>query len=359
MASRASVNLAPVSFVERVIGHVRRVQQVAEGAAHDKRVVIDYGRHQARLLDLLGREDAGRELEAEHRAELWSTDVLDWFVEELHWVLLAGPASELTLDERSSLVSVVLVDQKLRGPKGPDSGLDLIAEIRRARPEARTIVITGYASPETVERAYQEGAYDFVEKTESFTALLRIKVRNAMEQVRSQWLEASRVGDASATLASLLTEARAEPGAARKGRVLEDLLELLLAQVTGFIVAARQRGADEEFDMLVRNEPPDPLWAKESPYILVECKNWSSKVGPDELDRFRNKLRRRYDRTRLGFFVAANGFTGGFESSLQAAREGDVLVVPVNGDDLGALVQAPHVSEALKALHQRAVVGGS
>lgn len=79
-----------------------------------------------------------------------------------------------------------------------------------------------------------------------------------MEHVRSQWLEASRVGDATATLAVLLAEARAEPDAARKGRLLEDLLELLLTQVTGFIVAARQRGTDEEFDLLVRNEAPDP-----------------------------------------------------------------------------------------------------
>lgn len=106
MASRASVRLAPVSFVERVIGHVRRVQQVAEGAAHDKRLVIDYGRHQARLLDALGRVGAGSG--ADHGAGLWSADVLDWFVEELHWVLLAGPASELTLDERSSLVDIAI-----------------------------------------------------------------------------------------------------------------------------------------------------------------------------------------------------------------------------------------------------------
>lgn len=255
--------------------------------------------------------------------------------------------------------SVVIVDQKLKGPQAPNSGLELIGEIRRARPEARVIVITGYASPATVERAYyaEEGAYDFVEKTESFTALLRIKVRNAMEVIRSQWLAAARSDDASVMLASLLVETRAEPDAARKGRLLEDLLELLLAQVRGFVVAARQHGADEEFDLLVRNESPDPLWSKESPYILVECKNWSSKVGPDELDRFRNKLRRRYDRTTLGFFVAANGFTDGFETTLLAAREGGVLVVPVKGQDLDGLAHAADVGEALKVLHQRAIVG--
>jgi ActR/RegA family two-component response regulator len=253
--------------------------------------------------------------------------------------------------------SVVLVDQKLRGPKGPDSGLELIGEIRRARPEARVIVITGYASPDTVERAYQEGVYDFVEKTESFTALLRIKVRNAMEVIRSQWLDAVRSGDTSSMLASLLVQTQTEPDSARKGRLLEDLLELLLTRIRGFVVAARQRGADEELDLLVRNESLDPFWSKESPYILVECKNWSAKVGPDELDRFRNKLRRRYDRTRLGFFVAASGFTAGVETTLLAAREGDMLVVPVTGQDLDALVQAPDIGEALKALHQRAVIG--
>lgn len=253
--------------------------------------------------------------------------------------------------------SVVLVDQKLRGPKGPDSGLELIAEIRRARPEARTIVITGYASPDTVERAYQEGAYDFVEKTESFTALLKIKVRNAMEAVRSQWLETKRSGDTSAMLTAMLAEVRSEPNVARKGRLLEDLLELLLTRIRGFVVAARQRGADEEFDLLVRNESSDGFWSKESPYILVECKNWSAKVGPDELDRFTNKLLRRYGRTRLGFFVAASGFTEGFEATRQTERRDGALVVPITGEDLDVLVHELDTGEALKALHQRAVVG--
>lgn len=253
--------------------------------------------------------------------------------------------------------SVVLVDQKLRGPGGPDSGLDLIAEIRRAQPEARPIVITAYASPEAVDRAYRDGAYDFIEKTESFTALLRIKVRNAMEGIRTQWLELTRSGAASSTLAGLLADARSEQNAARKGRLLEDLLELVLAQVSGFVVAARQHEADEEFDLVVRNESPDPMWSKESPYILVECKNWSAKVAPHELDRFTSKLRRRYGRTKLGFFVAASGFTSGFESTRQTERTNDVLVVPVSAEDLDTLVAAPDVGEALKALHQRAVTG--
>lgn len=276
------------------------------------------------------------------------------------WLVEAVASRRAALDalEREAW-SVVLVDQKLRGSGGPDSGLDLIAEIRRAQPEARPIVITAYATPVTVERAYRDGAYDFVEKTESFAALLRIKVRNAMEGIRFQWLELTRAGDTPSALVALLADVRSEHDAARKGRLLEDLLELLLAQVPGFVIAARQRNADEEFDLVVRNESPDPMWTKESPYFLVECKNWSSTVGPDELDRFTSKLGRRYDRTKLGFFVAANGFTSGFESTRRTERTSNMLVVPVSGHDLDALVAAPDVGEALKALHQRAVVGGS
>jgi len=273
------------------------------------------------------------------------------------WTVEAVASSRDALDSIArEPPSVVLVDQKLKGPKGPDSGLDLVAEIRRVLPEARVIMITGYASPETVAHAYRAGAYDFVEKTESFMALLRIKVRNAMEGVRAQWLDSIAIGGASAVCAGLWADAQSESDSARKGRLLEDLFEALLVQVPGFVVAARQKSADEEFDLVVRNESSNLIWSKESPYILVECKNWSSKVGPTEFDRFENKIRRRYDRARLGFIVASNGFTKGFDSTRLADRTGSRLIVPIGRDDLDALVRAPNTNDALKALHQRAVV---
>src|SRR5689334_15626969 len=76
--------------------------------------------------------------------------------------------------------TVVLVDQKLQGPGGPDSGLGLIDETRRRAPGAKVLLVTAYASREAVERAFREGAYDYLEKTAVFEALLRVKVRNAM-----------------------------------------------------------------------------------------------------------------------------------------------------------------------------------
>jgi CheY-like chemotaxis protein len=251
--------------------------------------------------------------------------------------------------------AVVLLDQKLRGAGGADEGLTLIEEVERRSPGSKTLIVTGYASPEAIEQAFAAGAYDYVEKTETFETLLRVKVRNATELAREQALANLSADAASTRLAQLWADARSATDSARKGRLLEDLVELVLKQIPGFIVTARRRGADEEFDLVVRNESSDPLWSKDSQYFLVECKNWNSKVGPAELDRFVGKLERRYGRGKLGFFVAPNGFTAGFRSELLARRYKNVLVVPIDDKDLLHLVEASDRNDLLKQLHHRAI----
>jgi CheY-like chemotaxis protein len=251
--------------------------------------------------------------------------------------------------------AVVLLDQKLRGAGGSDEGLTLIEEVARRSPGAKTLIVTGYASPEAIEQAFAAGAYDYVEKTETFETLLRVKVRNATELAREQALANLSASAAANRLAQLWTEVKSATDSARKGRLLEDLIELVLKQIPGFVVAERRRGADEEFDLVVRNESTDPLWSKDSQYFLVECKNWSSKVGPAELDRFINKLERRHGRARLGFFVAPNGFTSGFRSSWLTRRRESVLVVPIDDQALERLVTTSNREQLLKQLHQQAI----
>lgn len=251
--------------------------------------------------------------------------------------------------------AIVLLDQRLHGAYGDDEGLELLPEIERRSPGAKTIVVTGYASPKAIERAFNAGVYDYVEKTENFETLLRAKVRNAAEVARQQWLTRTSQTEPDAPLAKLWAEVRNEADRNRKGRLLEDLVELLFTLVPGLIVAARHRGPDEEFDLIVRNESRDSLWAKESAIFLVECKNWSSKVGPDELDRFGNKLKRRYGRAKLGFFVAVNGFTKGFDTTRAATREQDILVVPLDGSELQRLVDGPEREALLKQFYQQAI----
>lgn len=251
---------------------------------------------------------------------------------------------------------VVLLDQRLRGADSPDTeGLGLIEEVERRSPGAKAIIVTGYASPETIEDAFEAGVYDYVEKTQSFETLLRVKIEHAMELQQKRWL----VNADDAEARGLWTQVRSESNIQKKGRLLEDLLQLLLRSIPGFIVTSRRRGVDEELDLVVRNESADPWWSKESPYFLVECKNWSRPCDPKELAHFLSKLQRRFDRAKLGFFVAAGGFTEGFRTTLAAERKSGHLVVPVGPADLQRLVDAPQRSDVLKELHQRVVEGAA
>lgn len=126
---------------------MRRVQQIAEGTARDKRVVIDYGRHEARLLELLERSEHARldeVLSSDDRSDAFMCGRLEWFVEELHWVLLAGWGSSLTMDQRSSIVDLgVSVVADVRPHPTPEPGLLTLTRFRWLSSQALAIWIEG------------------------------------------------------------------------------------------------------------------------------------------------------------------------------------------------------------------------
>lgn len=113
---------------------------------------------------------------------------------------------------------------------------------------------------------------------------------------------------------------------------------------------------------MIRNESRDRFWQQESPYILVECKNWSRPAGRSELVIFQDKLARRFGRAKLGFFVAPGGFTTGFLDGRRHEGQGDILVVCIGPEGLETLVTSHDRNAALKELHDRAIIdanGGS
>jgi CheY-like chemotaxis protein len=252
----------------------------------------------------------------------------------------------------------VLVDQKLQGREGPDSGLDLLAEIARRAPGAKTILVTAYATPSAITRAFQEGVYDYLQKDEFFGVLLLAKLRNAIEAVRAQRIGELTSEEAEAAIRETWTAVETETDPNRKGKLLEDLMVLLVKTIPGFHQAdARRRNDVEEIDVLIRNESTDPFWVNErTSYVLVECKNWTKPVGVGDLRSFVWKLARRYGRCRLGFFVAMGGFTSSFKDDLRAERRDDILVVLLEREALRALVVAKDRNAFLKKLHEQAVV---
>jgi ActR/RegA family two-component response regulator len=254
---------------------------------------------------------------------------------------------------------VVLLDQKLQGREGPDSGLDSISEIARRAPFAKIILVTAFATPDAVSRAFRGGAYDYLQKDELFHVLLIAKLRNAVDAVRAQRLSSLTTEETEAAIRELWGTIETESDANRKGKLLEDLMVLLFKTIPGFHQASVRRSNDiEEIDVVIRNESPDPFWANErTSYILAECKNWSKPVGVNELRSFLWKLERRYGRCRLGFFIAPGGFASSFKEDLRGERKDDLLVVLVGRDALRELVTGSDRNAVLKRLHEQAVVG--
>ncbi len=252
--------------------------------------------------------------------------------------------------------SVVLVDQKLQGPGGPDTGLDLIAEARSRAPGAKVLLVTAYASKEAVERAFREGAYEYLEKSPVFEAMLHIKVRNAMEAVSERWLATLDLDATELAIRETWAAAQSESDRNRKGTLLERLVALLLKSIPGFDrLDTRLRNSIEELDVLVQNGSADPFWQKESPYILVECKNWSKHVGTKELRDLWGKMEGRYSRCRLALLLAPGGFTDEVRDLQLRKSENDMLVVLIGAGDLDHLIRSKDRGEALKEMHRRAV----
>ncbi|MCA9540920.1 MAG: response regulator, partial [Myxococcales bacterium] len=120
----------------------------------------------------------------------------DLLVDELRRLLVADGYSVTTAMQRSEALQalaeadwqVVVLDLKLEGPLGPDHGLELIADVRLRAPAARIVLLTAYATPSNIERAFAEGIYDFIQKEGPFGFLLRAKVRRAIDAERDRRL---------------------------------------------------------------------------------------------------------------------------------------------------------------------------
>lgn len=242
----------------------------------------------------------------------------------------------------------VLLDQKLQGAAGSDSGLDMLEEIQRSCPEARVLVITGYASPEGVARALAAGAYDYIEKGPALEVILPAKLRHITALYRAQ--EQRRLSREA--LHGLLAVARGERDTHRKGKLFEDFVDALFRAMPelGPVVDLRRRNEIEEIDVIVRNDAGISPWNREGAYFLVECKNWSSRVDRPEYDAFHGKLRRRRGCT-LGFFLAPGGFTEAFREALRREPSREFHILPLDLAAIERLIDADDRLAELSRLH--------
>ncbi len=93
--------------------------------------------------------------------------------------MLAASGEEALNLGREREFDVVLTDLRMMGI----DGLRVVREFKKLRPETALIVMTGFASMETVVDAVSAGAYDYISKPFRLDQM-RLKIRQAMEQSR-------------------------------------------------------------------------------------------------------------------------------------------------------------------------------
>jgi hypothetical protein len=157
------------------------------------------------------------------------------------------------------------------------------------------------------------------------------------------------------TMQGFLDTSAAAATTTEQGRALEDLICYLFALVPGIAVTRRNVMNvfhTEEIDVALWNDIDADGFGFLPNIILVECKNWSSRVGSGEVNWFDSKLRNRG--LDFGILVSTLGITGD-PADLTAAhavvaaalRERRRLVV-VSVDELLALSDTTELTHLLK-----------
>jgi len=189
--------------------------------------------------------------------------------------------------------------------------------------------------------------YEAVDKIREIFHLLNSSLEEVVNSLRV-FVE-NRYVDFEQKIQEKLVEALTITDSNEKGKALEELLVLIFSTLDGFIPSHRIRTETEEIDISVRNESKDSFWSKFTPFILIECKNWSTNCGKNEFVIFQNKLTNRFGLSRLGFLVSLNGFRNTVTKEMLRGSKTEFLIVPVDGNRLKELIKSKERSDLLKS----------
>src|SRR5688572_9221019 len=137
-------------------------------------------------------------------------------------------------------------------------GLDTLADLKRARPEAPVIMISGHGTIDTAVKATRLGAYDFIEKPLSLEKML-VTVTRALEHTRLERENAS--------LKARLDLRMEIIGGSEAMRVLREQIATA-APSSGRVLVHGENGSGKE---LVARAVHTQSARREGPFVEVNC----------------------------------------------------------------------------------------
>jgi hypothetical protein len=157
--------------------------------------------------------------------------------------------------------------------------------------------------------------------------------------------------DMRTSLARSAWDARTQGTAQARGSRHEAMLGFLLSQVDDFRVTNMNlRTATEELDIVVQQRATSGrCWAVlGAPLIIVESKNWSSKVDVREVSVLHEKVSLKRGTVRIGLLFAANGFTGDAKIQLLKYALGEHTIALFGRREIEQLIDAEDIDDVLE-----------
>ena len=181
--------------------------------------------------------------------------------------------------------------------------------------------------------------------------------RSEIESLKATLEEAaprrSSAAASTQSLANRLEEVLAAEGT-KKGKALEDLITDLFTSLEGLRIMKRNaRLRAEELDLVIKNNLNTGFWRIAGSPLIVECKNWSGKVGAREISVLVDKLQALSPDAKAGILVAINGITGDHYSDamlkIREARQRGRYILVLEGKDLKDLVIGDSLAQVIEA----------
>jgi len=188
-----------------------------------------------------------------------------------HRALTAADAEEAVSILHEAQVDLAIVDKNLPGR----TGLDLLAEIKAERPLVEVIIITGYASVESVITALRMGAGDYLEKPLPDLDILGEKLIKGIERGRAA-RERARLVDALRARERELEETVNE-----RTRQLRDALDELqshdrdrrrLVATVAHDLRTPLTALSSYVDVLAQRDPPPEKRANYLKVMTAQCR---------------------------------------------------------------------------------------
>ena len=133
----------------------------------------------------------------------------------------------------------------------------------------------------------------------------------------------------------------------QKGKALESLAVEIFKSIKGLkILKVNARLRAEELDLLLKNDITVGFWRAAGSPIVVECKNWSKKVGAREVSVLSEKMDSLGPKVSTGILIAPNGITGNsYHDAVLKVREkrqhGHEIII-LDKTDLEEIAQGVH-----------------